>query len=44
MTQRGYAPTGSINALRMDVLLDQIEEYDAWLDGWEAMRLEDEAD
>lgn len=44
MTQLSYAPAGIPNAMRMDVLLDQIEEYDAWLDGWDAMRPEDEGD
>ena len=44
MTQMSYATAGLPNAMRMEVLLDQIEEYDAWLDGWDAMRLEGEGD
>jgi hypothetical protein len=41
----GYPATATLSAsARIEDILDQIEEYDAWFDSWESTRSEDEAD
>ena len=41
----GYpALASSSRSARMEHILDQIEEYDAWFDSWESTKSEDEAD